>query len=516
MKSNINIGILGHVDSGKTTLAKQLSTIASTASFDKNPQSSERGITLDLGFSSFNSSFDDNLQYTLVDCPGHASLIKTIIGGAQIIDLMMLVIDVTKGIQTQTAECLLLGKILCPRLLVCFNKVDLVTDEKAMQKIKKNIKLTLANMNFERLAFCQISALTGTGISESLLPILHDMSSFVDLQSRRQVENQPFTMSIDHCFTLKGKGTILTGTVLSGKVQVDDMIQLPEISSEKRKVKSIQVFRKSVTRAVAGDRCGLCIGSHFDKNSDFERGIACSIDSSIFAESMIIEFNKIDYYKKLVASKEIFHISIGHTTRTAKLTFFTPINASEDNNFTRESKYLYLDSETLPENLPEISKIFVHLDFQKPILCFQNSLIVASKLDMDLNNESVNTCRLAFHSRIIDTNFNPDIFKPKVRSGWVDRLHDSDTLIIKNMFKKETNLDIFNNLHVVLDTGEKGQIIGPFGKSGKIKVEMEDDVEIETMMRLDVAIGKKQENPIACDLRFYKKAFSRDHKLYQF
>lgn len=115
--------MLGHVDTGKTSLAKTLSLITSTASLDKNPQSKERGITLDLGFSAFflrtpqSEKFKPYSQYkyiqfTLVDCPGHASLIKTIIGGAQIIDIMFLVIDINKGIQTQTAECLVIGKCL--------------------------------------------------------------------------------------------------------------------------------------------------------------------------------------------------------------------------------------------------------------------------------------------------------------------------------------------------------------------------------------------------------------------
>ena len=263
---NINIGILGHVDSGKTTLAKKLSTISSTASFDKNPQSSARGITLDLGFSSFKSTYDPNLQYTLVDCPGHASLIKTIIGGAQIIDYMLLVIDVTKGIQTQTAECILLGKILCPKMLVVFNKADLVgkdpSQEKKLLKTKKEIKLKLSNMSFEKLAFCQVSALTGQGIEESFLPILNDIASKIENENERAklANERPFSMAVDHCFNIKGKGSVLTGTVLSGKVKIDDQIQLPEISTnEKRKVKSIQVFKKPVEQAIAGDRVGLCI-----------------------------------------------------------------------------------------------------------------------------------------------------------------------------------------------------------------------------------------------------------------
>ena len=110
---NINLGILGHIDSGKTSLCKALSTIASTAGFDKNPQSQARGITLDLGFSAFiirvplwfrtKHSVPEQvefIQFTLVDCPGHASLMKTIIGGASIIDMMMLVVDAQKLVQT--------------------------------------------------------------------------------------------------------------------------------------------------------------------------------------------------------------------------------------------------------------------------------------------------------------------------------------------------------------------------------------------------------------------------------
>ena len=146
---NFNIGCLGHVDSGKTSIVKRLSSIASTACFDKNPQSRERGITIDLGFSSLivplpihirsqlNDNHIDSLQFTFVDCPGHASLIKTIIGGAQIIHLMMLVIDITKGFQTQTAECLVIGEITCDKMVIVLNKIDLIPHEKRAQTIEK-------------------------------------------------------------------------------------------------------------------------------------------------------------------------------------------------------------------------------------------------------------------------------------------------------------------------------------------------------------------------------------------
>ena len=132
---NINVGtrgsagVMGHVDSGKTSLCKLMTKIASTASLDKHPQSQERGITLDLGFSAFFSRVPEHLrgtrssadqidpkyrflQFTLVDCPGHASLMRTIIGSASIIDMMLLIVDVNKGIEIQTAECMILGELI--------------------------------------------------------------------------------------------------------------------------------------------------------------------------------------------------------------------------------------------------------------------------------------------------------------------------------------------------------------------------------------------------------------------
>ena len=154
---NFNIGVLGHVDSGKTSLSKALSTVASTACFDKNPQSKERGITLDLGFSSFTIESSDLLkqkgyeyvQYTLVDCPG------------QIIDMMFLVIDIVKGVQTQTAECLIIGEICCDKLLIILNKLDLIEEAKrpaAIEKMSKRLLKTLENTKFANSPIIAVAA----------------------------------------------------------------------------------------------------------------------------------------------------------------------------------------------------------------------------------------------------------------------------------------------------------------------------------------------------------------------
>ena len=175
---NVNVGILGHVDSGKTSLVKALSTSLSTAALDKHPQSQQRGITLDLGFSAFTldlpihlqSVNDDShhqysvLQVTLVDCPGHASLIRTIIGGAQIIDMMILVVDVNKGIQTQTAECIVIGEMTADKMIIVLNKIDLIPENERNDKVeraKRKLSKALKNSKFADAPMVAIAAAVG-------------------------------------------------------------------------------------------------------------------------------------------------------------------------------------------------------------------------------------------------------------------------------------------------------------------------------------------------------------------
>ena len=129
--TNVNIGILGHVDSGKTTLSASLADMLSTASMDKSRESKARGMTLDLGFSGVrlpHPNFPNQiLQFTFVDCPGHASLLKTIIGGSSIIDILLLILDPIKLFQPQTLECLALADQVCPNIkggVIALNKVD--------------------------------------------------------------------------------------------------------------------------------------------------------------------------------------------------------------------------------------------------------------------------------------------------------------------------------------------------------------------------------------------------------
>uniref|UniRef100_A0A8D1E9Z2 Eukaryotic elongation factor, selenocysteine-tRNA specific n=2 Tax=Sus scrofa TaxID=9823 RepID=A0A8D1E9Z2_PIG len=248
---NVNVGVLGHIDSGKTALARALSTTASTAAFDKQPQSRERGITLDLGFSCFSVPLPERLrpappgtepesgaelQITLVDCPGHASLIRTIIGGAQIIDLMMLVIDVTKGMQTQSAECLVIGQIACQKLVVVLNKTDLLPEGKrqaAIEKMTRKMQKTLENTKFRGAPIIPVAARPGgpeapeTEAPQGIPELIELLTSQISIPARDP--SGPFLMSVDHCFSIKGQGTVMTGTVLSGSVSLGDSVEIPAL-----------------------------------------------------------------------------------------------------------------------------------------------------------------------------------------------------------------------------------------------------------------------------------------------
>lgn len=272
MLLNINIGVLGHVDSGKTSLVRSLSTLLSTAALDKNPQSQQRGITLDLGFSAFilpmplhlqrsiqsESSLDggadadavvhDALQFTLVDCPGHASLIRTIIGGAQIIDMILLVVDANKGIQTQTAECIVIGEITTDSMIVVLNKIDSIPGSDAdraarLERVTNRIRKVLSATKFADAPIVQTSAIVGgeksvsacssgastagtkhpspmgvgnsthhhVGSSSSSSYSTFGLESLIDaIKARVKLPSRndklPFYYAIDHCFPVKGHG----------------------------------------------------------------------------------------------------------------------------------------------------------------------------------------------------------------------------------------------------------------------------------------------------------------------
>jgi selenocysteine-specific elongation factor len=346
---NINVGILGHVDSGKTSLVRALSTHLSTAALDKHPQSQARGITLDLGFSSFtvdapsrlSCAPGSKLQFTLVDHPGHASLIRTIIGGAQIMDMAVLVVDAVKGIQTQTAECLVVAEITTDALVVVLNKVDLLPAEgraAAVERAAARVRKVLGSTKFAGAAVLPLSAAPGGGgkmgaaaplagggaadgaakaQSPTVAPLVEHLLAHAALPARNA--GGPFLFSIDHCFTVKGQGTVLTGTVIAGSLALGEPIELPALGQEK-KVKGLQVFRQPVAAVRQGDRAGVCVAG-LDA-ALVERGVACTPGSVPRLTAAVALVKRIRFFKGPLPSGCRVHVSVGHETVMATATFF--------------------------------------------------------------------------------------------------------------------------------------------------------------------------------------------------
>ncbi|KPI83478.1 putative selenocysteine-specific elongation factor [Leptomonas seymouri] len=360
---NVNIGLLGHVDSGKTALAKALSRTASTAAFDKSPQSQSRGITLDLGFSACEVSRDDSddarqvleeaklekVQCTLVDCPGHASLIRTVVGGAQIIDAVVLVIDATKGVQAQTAECLVLGEVLAKPLVVALNKVDAVqggtpaAKEAALTALKRKLQQTFRRTRWPTVAIVEVAAaprdadgVGGIGAPRNVDAVLPQVLRTVDLvalkatKEREGERPERFHMLADHCFAVRGQGTVFTGTIVAGTVRVGDTILVPDVQAT-RKVKGLQVFHMPVERARCGDRVGLCVAP-FDPTS-FERGVLCSAAGSeralVSTSQLIALVHKVRYHPLPCDTHTKVHITIGHATVMGTMRYFSRPHAAK-------------------------------------------------------------------------------------------------------------------------------------------------------------------------------------------
>lgn len=414
---NVNVGVMGHVDAGKTTLARVLSAIPSTACFDKSPQSVSRGITLDLGFSSL---FLPGVQVSLVDCPGHASLFRMVIGAASIIDAIILVVDGRAGIQVQTAECLALAEIVTERLLVVISKVDLTTDqgEEMGRRVLKTIQRTT---KFKKIIMARFSE----KIPESRAAVLQALEELVSPPQRDC--SSPVLIAVDHCFALKqrGGGSVMTGTILQGKVQLGDVLETPTLGpSLPVKIKSIQSFHHVLSSAAQGDRVGLNVGP-LGGTKKMERTVLATPGSLLPARAIMISVNRVRHYKGALGSGSKFHLSLLHETAIVTATFARRIDGTEE--------YEYLPG---PEQDDDDNCVaFLTLASTSPIYTRTDSLAVLSRLDLDASGR---VCRLAFYGKVASVLSPADmdrlrLFKWKHRRGRVDRLISSTRLIGRDL-----------------------------------------------------------------------------------
>ncbi|MCK4370464.1 MAG: GTP-binding protein [Candidatus Lokiarchaeota archaeon] len=310
-KIPIHIGLFGHIDSGKTAIAEVLSEIISTAGLDAHPQSKERGITIDLGFTSF---LLDKYLITLVDGPGHADLIKISASSVEIIDCALVVIDINKGPQIQTGEHLILIESLkINKIIVVVNKTDIFSGpiDEELKKIREFFGSTSFGYDVPIFA---VSAKEKVGFEELKNGILETINS---LQIERNTKGD-IIIPIDHHFPIKGMGAILTGTILSGILKVNQNLEVLPVKTSGR-VKSIQIFRQNVDSANAGDRVGINI-----KGLDLKkiyRGCYATNNPNAFDYCNVFEVkvNNNKLFKPKTGFGTQIHITIGMVTTTGNV-----------------------------------------------------------------------------------------------------------------------------------------------------------------------------------------------------
>ena len=246
----------------------------------------------------------------------------------------------------------------------------------------------------------------------------------------------------------------------------------------------MQMFHKKIDRAIQGDRIGVCV-TQFDPKL-LERGIVSSPGFMNSVWAVVANVNKIGYYKGRYATKGKFHISILHETVVAKTTFFKTESKSDKSKFDFDLQYSYAE-EISEDSDPDL--YYVLLEFERPVIVNTGALYIASKLDTDIH---ANVCRLAFYGNILTTFSdkhyvqndlqNIKIFKIKNKEGLVDRISNEYEVIVKNLFKKETNTQNFVGLKVTLSSGDEGVIDGSFGQSGKVKVRIPNGIKDKSLV----------------------------------
>lgn len=378
---------------------------------------------------------------------------------------------------------------------------------------------TLENTKFSGCPILPVAAKPGGPDSPQSNPVgtqkLVDLLSSLAYLPHRDPSG-PLVYAVDHCFCIRGQGTVMTGTILSGSLKVNDTIEIPSMKITK-KVKSMQMFKTSIVEASQGDRVGICV-TQFDPKL-LERGLVCSPSTIPTILAAVISVKHIPYYKGTITSKSKFHITIGHETVMGKLQVFglppgQSMNPSQDDNvFDISREYVFQEEvvdqskhfvkEAEDENVDSATDAisnqqWLFIEFEKPVTCPEHSLVIGSRLDTDIH---LNVCRIAFHGRLLvpvtDKNFKETflpqlkIYKIKTREGVVERMADSYSVIAHSLFKKETNIQSFVGMKVRLSTGEQGSIEGSFGQSGKVKIRIPTGLFDDTVLKLSSSEKKK-------------------------
>ena len=271
-KPHVNIGTIGHVDHGKTTLtaaittvlaAKGLSELRSFDSIDNAPEEKERGITINTSHVEYQTAAR---HYAHVDCPGHADYVKNMVTGAAQMDGAILVVAATDGPMPQTREHILLGRqVGVPKVVVFMNKVDMVDDEELLDLVEMEIRELLSFYEYDgdNTPVIRGSALGGLNKEEKWMDKIMELMDAVDSWipvPPREVE-KPFLMSVEDVFSITGRGTVATGRIETGVVKTGEEVEIIGMQVEKMKstCTGVEMFRKLLDRGEAGDNVGILL-----------------------------------------------------------------------------------------------------------------------------------------------------------------------------------------------------------------------------------------------------------------
>ena len=269
-KPHVNVGTIGHVDHGKTTLTAAISKVLSDAGLaskqdfdqiDNAPEEKERGITINTAHIEYET---ENRHYAHVDCPGHADYVKNMVTGAAQMDGGILVCAATDGPMPQTREHILLAKqVNVPRLVVFMNKTDLVDDEELIELVEMELGDLLESYDFNDTPIIKGSALGALNGEQSGVDSVMELMKTVDtwIETPVRDEAKAFLMSVEDVFSITGRGTVATGAIETGIIRTGDPVDIVGLSEEKMSstVTGVEMFRKILDEGRAGENCGLLL-----------------------------------------------------------------------------------------------------------------------------------------------------------------------------------------------------------------------------------------------------------------
>ena len=291
-KPHVNVGTIGHVDHGKTTLTAAITKVLAAQhggnfrsfdSIDNAPEERERGITIATAHVEYETT---NRHYAHVDCPGHADYIKNMITGAAQMDGAVLLISAPDGPQAQTREHILLARqVGVPRIVVFLNKVDMLDDEELLELVELEVRDLLADYDFpgDDIPVIRGSALAALNADggeawEPILELAKELDSYIPVPDR--AIEKPYLMPIEDVFSISGRGTVVTGRIERGAVRVQEEVEIVGIrETRKRVVTGVEMFKKLLDEGQAGDNVGILLRG--TNRRDVERGMVLAKPGSI-------------------------------------------------------------------------------------------------------------------------------------------------------------------------------------------------------------------------------------------